>query len=152
MTTEIILALLVVTAITWAGYIYRKKIKQQKLLASSLSPQHIQTLRNHVPLYNRLPQYLQKKLQGLILCFLDEKAFVGCDGFAISDEVRLIIAANACLLILNREKTYFPGFQTILVYPDTYIAREVDYDGLVEIHHQSARAGESWHRGPVVLS
>ena len=152
MTADIILALLIFTAIAWAAYLYSKKRKRQTLLASQLSPQHIAILRNHVPLYNRLPQQLQKKLQGLILCFLDEKAFVGCDGFVISDEVRLIIAANACVLILNREKNYFPGFQTILVYPDTYIAGEIDYDGLVEIHHQSARAGESWHRGPVVLS
>jgi Mlc titration factor MtfA (ptsG expression regulator) len=152
MTTETLFALLAVAVIAWAGYIYNQKIKRRKLLASQLSPQHIQILRDHVPLYNRLPRHLQKKLQGLIFYFLDDKAFVGCDGFVINDEVRLIIAANACLLILNREKHYFPGFQTILVYPDTYMAADIHYDGLVETHHQSARAGESWHRGPVVLS
>jgi hypothetical protein len=39
-----------------------------------------------------------------------------------------------------------------LVHPDTYVAKEVKYDGLVEVSEDSVRSGESWHRGPVVLS
>ena len=105
-----------------------------------------------MPLYTRLPKELRETLQGCINYFLDEKVFVGCEGLEISDEIRLIVAANACMLIVNNRKRYFPRFESILVYPDTYIAREVTYDGLVEVHKDSVRAGESWYRGPIVLS
>jgi Mlc titration factor MtfA (ptsG expression regulator) len=84
--------------------------------------------------------------------FLEEKEFVGCGGLNITDEVRLTIAAQACLLLLNRKSAYFPGFTTILVYPETYVTTETRKDGLIESVGKAARAGESWHRGPVVLS
>jgi len=99
-----------------------------------------------------MPHEMQTTLHGCINYFLAQKVFVGCDGFAITDEVRLTIAGNACILVLNRQKKYFPGFESILVYPETYFAKQVRYDGMVEIHEDSARAGESWHRGPLVLS
>lgn len=130
----------------------RKKARRNRLLRTELAPEYHVLLENNVPLYRRLPETLRKTLQGCIHSFLDEKAFIGCDGLEITDEIRLIIAANACLLIVNRDKKHFPGFETILVYPNTYVAKEVHYDGMVEVHKDSTRAGESWHRGPIVLS
>ena len=56
------------------------------------------------------------------------------------------------MLLLNREPHYFPGFSSILIYPDSFESVEVNYDGLVEVHERTTRAGESWHRGPIVLS
>ena len=131
---------------------YRVKARRNRLLHEPLSPEHITILENNVPLYTRLPEDLRKTLQGCINYFLDEKVFVGCDGLDITDETRLVIAANACMLVVNREMKHFPGFETILVYPNTYVAKNVSYDGLVEVHTDSTRAGESWHRGPIVLS
>ncbi len=105
-----------------------------------------------MPLYKRLPEDLRQTLQGCINYFLDEKVFVGRNGLVITDKIRLVVAANACMLIVNNRKRYFSGFETILIYPDTYIAKEVSYDGMVEVHKDVARAGESWYRGPIVLS
>src|SRR5438270_13399300 len=64
------------------------------------------------------------ELLGHIQVFLAEKRFEGCGGFAITDEVRVTIAAQACLLLLHREPDYFPDLLTILVYPLTYMAEE----------------------------
>ena len=64
----------------------------------------------------------------------------------------MTIAGNACLLVLGHEHDIFPNFKTILVYPETFVAKQVSYDGPVVQHAHSARAGESWHRGPLVLS
>lgn len=91
-------------------------------------------------------------MHGLVNIFLDEKQFVGCEGFSITDEVRVTIAGNAAMLLLGREARGFSGFQTILVYPDTYVARDTRYDGFIEIREHSVRSGESWPRGPVVLA
>lgn len=152
MQFSIIFILLALAAIAWGIMRYREKARRNRLFHKRLFPEHIAVLENNVPLYTRLPKDLREKLQGLINYFLDEKVFVGCEGLEITDDIRLIIAANACMLLVNNEKGHFPGFETILVYPDTYVAKEVSYDGLVEVHKDSTRAGESWHRGPIVLS
>ncbi len=96
------------------------KARRNRLLEEPLSSAHITILENNVPLYTRLPNELRETLQGCINYFLDEKDFVGCDGLEITDEIRLVIAANACMLLVNRKVKRFPGFETILVYPDTY--------------------------------
>ncbi len=99
-----------------------------------------------------MPESLRSQLHGHMNVFLEEKIFVGCGGLEMRDEIRVTIAAQACVLLLNRLTDYYPGFTTILVYPDTYVAREVTTDGMLETVEEQARAGESWHRGPVVLS
>jgi len=107
---------------------------------------------NNVPLYNRLPDVLKRQLQGLVQIFLAEKHFEGCADLEITDEVRVTIAAQACMLLLNRKVTHFPKLHRILVYPHTYVAKVVSSDGRVTIDGQSVRLGESWQNGPVVLS
>ncbi|MDX1509419.1 MAG: zinc-dependent peptidase [Woeseiaceae bacterium] len=109
-------------------------------------------LRRNVPLYSAMPAELREQLLGHVNVFLAEKKFIGCGGQEITDEIRYTIAGTACILLLNREPHYFPGFTSILVYPDTYEVNEISYDGEVEVHERETRAGESWHRGPVVLS
>ncbi len=80
-------------------------------------------LENGLPYYRRLPPADQLELQGHIQVFLGEKYFEGCGGLKITDEVRVIIAAQACMLLLHRPTDYYPGLKTILVYPSTYIAQ-----------------------------
>ena len=109
-------------------------------------------LQQNFPLYRRLPNPLKKMLEAHIHVFVDEKLFVGCDGMDITDRVRVLIAAQACILVVNKQTDYFPGFETILVYPSTFKVPVVEYDGLVQSASVSARSGESWHRGPVVLA
>lgn len=111
-----------------------------------------EVLSRNIGLYSRLPPDLQAELRGHINVFLNEKRFRGEGGQDITPEVMFTIAGAACILLLNREARYFPGFTSILVYPETYETTQVHYDGGVESHRRSRRAGESWHRGPVVLS
>ena len=66
------------------------------------------------------------ELLGHIQVFLAEKRFEGCGGFEITNEVRVTIAAQACLLLLHRGTDYFPGLLTILVYPLTYMWKKND--------------------------
>lgn len=85
--------------------------------------------------------------------FLREKRFEGAGGLELTDEIRVTIAAHACLLLLHRNATYYPGLVTILVYPDAYLApsERRDATGLVT-QGTEARLGESWTRGVVVLA
>ena len=101
----------------------------------------------------RLSAEERKTLEGLIQIFLVEKSFEGCGGLALTDEMRVTIAAHACLLILHRdEPDVYPDLDSILVYPSAYRAATTKREGMVVIESEDARLGESWTRGVVVLA
>jgi len=105
------------------------------------------------PLYRCLPKSLREKLQNHIKVFLDEKHFEGCMGFELTQEVKLLIAAQACLLLLGKENTEYTTLKSILVYPDTYQAKRTEMaPGGVVTETQQAVLGQSWERGTVALS
>ena len=126
--------------------------KRKRLLAMPFPEEWKQIVQKNVPLYNRLPDSFKEQLGGLVNVFLAEKTFEGCGGLEITDEIRVTIAAQASMLLLNRKAHYFPKLHTILVYPDTYAAKTISSNGTVTIDGQSVRLGESWQNGPVVLA
>ncbi|HET9385708.1 MAG TPA: M90 family metallopeptidase [Gemmatimonadales bacterium] len=78
-------------------------------------------IQRNVPLFERLPLVDQTELLGHVQVFLAEKHFEGCGGLQITDEVRVTIAAQACVLLLHRDADYYPRLTSILVYPATYV-------------------------------
>ena len=130
-----------------------RRFRRRKLFEMPISASYREILERNLPAYRKMPPELRKQLHGHVNVLLNEKQFTGCAGQQMTDEIRVTIAGHASLLLLNHpDPAYFPDFTSILVYPDTYVADEVSYDGEVEIHERVARAGESWHRGPVILS
>jgi Mlc titration factor MtfA (ptsG expression regulator) len=126
---------------------------RHKLRHKSMPEAWRKIIRKNVPLYLHLPNELQQQLEGHVMVFLDEKEFEGCQGVVITDEIKVTIAAQACMLLLNREPTYYPKLDTILVYPKAYIARGIARVGNQFVNEQeSARLGESWLNGSVVLA
>jgi len=130
----------------------RRGARRRRLLATHLSTDWERIVQKNVPLYSRLPEELKKQLGGLVHVFLSEKRFEGCGGLEITDEIRVTIAAQACMLLLNRQTPCFRKLRTILVYPHTYSAPTVSSDGTVTTEGHSTRLGESWQNGPVVLA
>lgn len=126
--------------------------KRKRQSAAPFPEEYKQIIRSNVPLYNRLPDSLKEQLHGLVNVFLAEKNFEGCGGLELTNEIKVTIAAQACILLLNRKTKYFPKLGTILVYPHTYVAKTVSSDGTIIIDGQSVRLGESWQNGPVVLA
>ncbi len=110
-------------------------------------------LRRRVPAVANLPADLQQRLKGHIQVFLAEKPFTGCQGQAITDEVRVTIAAQACLLLLGHANPdYYPKLRQVLVYPGAFVVNRVQpLGGGVVQERRQALAGESWAGGPVVL-
>ena len=78
----------------------------------------------NVRFFRRLSATDRTELLGHIQVFLAKKLFEGCGGLELTDEIRVTIAAQACLLLLHRETDYFPHLLTILVYPSAYSAEE----------------------------
>jgi Mlc titration factor MtfA (ptsG expression regulator) len=110
-------------------------------------------LRRRVPLYRRLPAHLQQQLRRHVQVFLAEKPVIGCGGLVVTDDVRVTIAAHACLLRLNRGGPLFPDLRQVLVYPGAFVVDRVHPEpGGILREERRALAGESWSRGQVILS
>ena len=130
----------------------RRTRTRGRLIGRRLSPRDDRTIRRNVPLYRCLPQQLQEQLQGLVQVFLAEKLFIGCGGLEVTDKMRLVIAAQACMLLLNRDTRYYPRLKTIYIYPDAFAVRQDSDDGFLHVEGPDVRVGESWDNGPVVLA
>jgi MtfA peptidase len=110
-------------------------------------------LRRRMPLFRRLPPDLQLTLKKRVQVLVAEKPFVGCAGLEVSDEMRVLIAAQAALLLLHPHAGYFAELRQVLVYPGAFIVERASHDGSGLTHEtRRALAGESWQQGQVLLS
>lgn len=130
-----------------------KKRRRKRLRAQPFPESWCAILKRNVPYYRLLAPEDQTELQGHIHVFLAEKQFEGLGGLTMTDEIRVTIAAQACILLLHRQTDYYPSLMSILVYPHEYVAKTTRRlpDGTVA-EGVDVRLGESWHRGSVVLS
>jgi MtfA peptidase len=130
-----------------------KQWRRKKLLNAPFPPAWRHILEARVPLYSRLPEADRRELQSLIQVFMAEKNFEGCGGLVITDEIKLCITAQACLLLLHRRTDYYRALRSILVYPSKYYTRTVRHlEGGVVEERGVVRLGEAWHIGAVVLA
>jgi Mlc titration factor MtfA (ptsG expression regulator) len=111
-------------------------------------------LQRRVPLTRRLPWPLRRRLLGLIQVFIADKPFIGCAGRPIDDEVRVTIAAQACLLLLGQgDDRCYPQLRQVLVYPEPFVVpRRQWLPGGVVNEQPQVLAGESWSQGQVILA
>src|SRR5210317_367705 len=96
---------------------------------------------------------LRMQLRRLIKQFLHQKHFTGAGGLEITDEIRLTIAAEACMLLLNRGNHVYPALRYIIVYPSAFVVerRQGSPDGVVS-EGRKGLLGESWSNGKVILA
>ncbi len=130
-----------------------KRWRRNRIANQQFPLQWRKIIEKNVPLYNRLPPEDKVELHRHILIFIAEKRFEGCGGLRITDEIKVIIAAQACMLLLHRKTDYYPGLSSILVYPRAFIAHRAERlpSGVVA-EGQQVLLGESWRRSSVVLS
>jgi len=130
-----------------------RKRRRKKLLNKQLPTEWITFIERNVPYYLYLPLENQIELQGFVNVFLAEKNFEGCGGLEISDEIRVTIAAQACILLLGRETDFYPTLHSILVYPHAYVARvKTQQPNGTVFEGPEPRLGESWSHGSIVLA
>ena len=105
------------------------------------------------PLFAGLPNPEENRLRELSTLFIHEKHIVPASGFQVDDDVRLSIALQACLPILNLGLDWYEDWSTIIVYPGLFRHRRMHQDDAGVIHaRDETLSGEAWEIGPVVLS
>ena len=128
-------------------------LRRAKLRRQPFPKEWRQIMRKNVPFFRNMPADLQLQLKAHMQVFLAEKQFFGQDGLQMNDEIKVTIAAQACLLLLNRKTQYFQQLHSIYVLPTAFVATnpQADHHG---IWHERTRVllGESWQTGKVILS
>ena len=128
----------------WLGYVLHRSLIPYQLWHEVLISS---------PVLSRLTQNEQHRLRKLSSLFLHQKTISAVNDVELDMYKRVLIASQACLLILNLDLDYFRGWHEIIIYPGSFIINrdEVDSSGVV---HRAKRvlSGESWQHGPVILS
>lgn len=126
--------------------------RRQQLANQPFPSDWIVILERHIPIYRNLPKTLRLKLHGHINVLLKSKKFKGCGGLKLTDEIKVIIAGVASLLILNQRGNYYSKLRLILVYPTAFIASKTTSIGDQYLEEKQVKSGESWGIGVLVLS
>jgi MtfA peptidase len=131
-----------------------KQRRRRRMRTQPFPKDWLRTIERDVPFFLRLSAEDQVELLGHIQVFLSEERFEGCGGLELTDEMRVIIAAQACLLLLHRKTDYFPRLLTILVYPSTYLVEDKrQVEGLVWKEGTTPRLGETGRQlGSMVIA
>src|ERR1700736_5853207 len=133
---------------------FLKERQRKRLKARPFPNEWLKMIKSGVAFFVRLSAPDQAELLDHSQVFLAEKRFEGCAGLEINDEIEVMIAAQACLLLLHRKTDYFPRLLTILVYPSTYMVEENrPVEGLVWEEGRVPRLGETGGQmGTLVLA
>ena len=146
-------AVAVLLLVLWMASVpVRTAWRRQRLRSQPFPAEWRDILRRRVPYFRQMPVDLQLQLKRHIQVFMAEKPFIGCAGLVVTDEIRVTIAAQACLLLLNRRTGYYPQLRQVLVYPAAFLVQRSQHDGAVQHEQRHALAGESWSQGQVILS
>lgn len=145
----LLLFLIIIAAI---AFNYRKW-RIQYVLRKPFPAHWGKVVERRLPFFHKLPAEMQGQLQDRIQLFISRMKFYGCNGQEINDEIRVTIAAEACLLLLNRKTQIYPGLRSILVYPSAFKTNHDRHnpDGTVS-RVQLGMLGQSWSNGKVILS
>jgi len=127
--------------------------RKRTLRRSTLDPALWQRVTGALPFLQRLRPEEWQRLQDCAVLFLAEKEMHGARGFVLTDAVRVSIAVQACLPILNLGLDAYQGWVGIVVYPGEFKVRreETDENGVVH-EYDDELSGEAWPGGPVILS
>jgi len=127
--------------------------RRRRLRAQPIPAEWRTLIASAMPLYSRMPEKLRLRLDGLVNQFVAEKEFVGCQGLAVTLEMRLAIAAQACLLVLNRAASVYDALYSVLVYPAAFIARDERRDEAGVVHQrEQVLSGQAWETHRIILS
>ena len=108
---------------------------------------------NSLPLLKKLTADERDRLRELAILFIDAKSFEGVHDLVVTDYMVLVISLQACLPVLELGVSRYSGWTSVIIYPSGFRPERTVTDEYGVTHHvQSNLAGESWLRGPVVLS
>lgn len=133
-----------------------RRRRRARLRAQPFPEEWRELLRDEMVHYRRLPAGIRERVEGHVLVLLAEKNWEAAGGLELSDEMCVLIAAQASLLLLGEpdaDATYFPRLYSIIVYPTAYwTTQHADVGSGQLIEYEQVNLGESWDLGSLILS
>jgi MtfA peptidase len=128
--------------------------RMRRILKSHLIPLSVwQETTRQISVLNELDAVQMAHLREMTAWFLDQKLITGAQGLEVTLPMRVVVASQACLLILNLGVDYFDGWKEVIIYPGAFRVSHKQMDSIGLMHDESSiLAGESWLHGPVILS
>lgn len=132
---------------------WRKWRRRRILQRGAIPERDWEALIQQVPAVVRYDSRTRSLLRELVILFLHDKSIEPAGGLELTEEMRRLIALQACIPILGLGLEWYAGWHSVIVYPDDFTVDDeyTDDDGVVH-HSTEVRAGEAWPQGPVVLS
>ncbi|MGH8482454.1 MAG: zinc-dependent peptidase [Nevskiaceae bacterium] len=117
-------------------------------------PEHQRALLEaRLPHYGRLTPELRARFEPRVVEFLAQKKFYGCNDLAVTEDMRVLVAGMACLLILREGARVYPNLRSVLLYPTAFWVRHQEPDDIGLVYEDEVlQVGESQEWGRVILS
>lgn len=129
-----------------------KNRRRRKLLATPY-PEGWEYHLSALLYYRELDDRARGWIRNAIRIFIAEKTWEGCQGLELTEEMQVLVAGQACVMLLGLDDFYFDNVQTILLYPAGFVSREQrGVAGDLYLEGKSERLGEAHLRGPVILA
>lgn len=138
-----------------------RRYRRKSALAAAPTLAESSTLASNLAVWSRLTDAERDRLVKIARIIIREKNWEGCAGLVLTDEVRLVIAAQAAMLLLGQDldpltDAVFPNVQTILVYPSGFVAptaRQGPGGVMTEGHSNLGEAHYmGQYGGPIIVS
>jgi len=132
---------------------FRRWRRRRIIARSSLDAGEWRQTVERLPFLQGLTHSELERLRETVILFLHDKSIHGAAGLTLDAGMQLMIAVQACILILNLDIDYYRGWVEVIVYPDEFVpvVEYTDEAGVVHTERE-AKIGEAWLRGPVILS
>ena len=120
---------------------------------ASLPPRWRELLDARLPHCRALTPELRTRFEARVMEFLARKKFYGCSDLAVTEDMRVLIAGMACLLILRPDAQVYPRLRSVLLYPTAFWVRHEEPDEIGLVYEDEVlQVGESQEWGRVILS
>ena len=143
--------ILFVRVLYWIWEFVRTDLRYHLYKLRPFPKEYEAVLLRYFPLYQKLPNYLKKRLQACIMVFIKEKEFIGVK-LSVDETKKVLVGANACLLSIGHDRCMYKNLYTIYLYPDTIVKKQQNFNGYIVSQEQQILLGEAWQSGEVVLS
>lgn len=132
-------------------------IRRRRIRSTSFPAEWETLLRREFAAWRRLGESDRERLRDMLRYFISERYWEGCGGLEIAEQMQVLVAVQASLLLLNRPDLNFSNVSTILLYPSGYFAGPMPTPVLggpprVMDGAGTPVLGQAWDRGPVILS
>lgn len=132
---------------------FGKSARRSRLLTAPLDPRVRALWATRLRFWQWLTEAEREELATHARILFAEKRFESSAGFVLDDDAKWLVVAQAALLLLHRKTDYFPGVQSIVLYPKSFhvpVRRPLEGGALLE--DEEERAGESWSWGTILLA